>query len=42
MELSKQEEKIIAAMRSLNYGELVVIMKEGKPIRCEVKESVIL
>ena len=41
-ELSSEERRIIELMRELQYGELVVSMQRGVPIRAEIKRSVLL
>lgn len=33
--LSPQEEKLIRLIRSIDYGEVHIIIKENKPIRVE-------
>ncbi|MDO5331383.1 MAG: DUF2292 domain-containing protein [Bacillota bacterium] len=42
VKVTDQEQKVLDAVRSLKYGDVTVIMKEGKPIRIEVKESVMV
>lgn len=42
IELSKEELKIIKLVREVRYGEVDVIVKEGIPIRVEIKHSVSL
>ena len=41
-ELSSEEKRIIELMRELQYGEVVVSMQRGVPIRAEIKRSVLL
>ena len=41
-ELSREEQRIIQMMRELQYGELVVSMQHGVPIRAEIKRSILL
>ena len=41
-ELSREEQRIIQMMRELQYGELVVSMQRGVPIRAEIKQSILL
>ena len=39
--LSQQEKKLIEIIRSLEYGEVRVILNEGKPTRIEeIKKSI--
>jgi len=40
--LSEAEAKVIEMMRNLKYGELVIVMKDGKAIRVEEKKSISL
>lgn len=41
MELSPQETKLMELIRSIDYGELRVIIKENRPIRVEqIQESI--
>ncbi len=35
MELSPQERRLIQLLRTIDYGEVRIIMKDGKPIRAE-------
>jgi len=40
-ELSEKEWQIVQLMREIDYGELVISMKGGKPIRVEeVRKSI--
>jgi len=40
-QISEQEWQIIQLMREIEYGELVISMKGGKPIRAEeVRKSI--
>lgn len=39
--LSEQEQKVIEIMRTINYGELRVVINNSKPVRVEeIKKSV--
>ncbi len=39
--LSEQEQKVIDIMRTINYGELRVVINNSKPVRVEeIKKSV--
>jgi len=40
--LSEAEAKVIEMMRNLKYGELVIVMKDGKAIRVVEKKSISL
>ena len=40
--LNHEERRIIDLVRQLRYGELTVMIKDGKPLRVEVKESISL
>ena len=40
--LSREEQRIIQMIRELQYGELVVSMQHGVPIRAEIKRSILL
>ena len=40
--LSREEQRIIQMMRELQYGELIVSVQHGAPIRAEIKWSVLL
>ena len=35
VQLSPQEARLIALLRTVDYGEVRIIMKDGKPIRVE-------
>lgn len=40
MELTEKEEKLIAEIRKLPYGQIVIYMEKGEPVRIvEVRES---
>ena len=41
-ELSGEELKIISLIRGLQFGELVVVVKNGAPTRAEIRQSVLL
>ena len=41
-ELSPEEQRIIDLVRELNYGELVVMVKEKQPVRVEIRRSISL
>ena len=40
--LSSEEQRIIQMMRELQYGELIVSVQRGIPIRAEIKQSILL
>jgi hypothetical protein len=41
MELTSQEKKLIDVIRKVQYGEVKIIINDGKPIRIEeVKKSI--
>ncbi len=41
MNMSDKEKKLIEELRKIKYGEVVVFLQEGQPIRIEkVKESI--
>ena len=40
-ELNEQERQLIAMLRELDYGEMTVIVKGGKPVHVyEIKKSI--
>ena len=40
-ELSEQEWQVLQHLRELQYGELLVVVKDGKPIRVEeIRKSI--
>ena len=41
-ELSREEQRIIQMMRELQYGELIVSVQHGTPIRAELRQSILL
>ena len=41
-ELKAQEWQIIKLMRELDYGQLVVSVKNGKPVHVETRKSITL
>jgi len=41
--LSEQEKSLIMYVRSLDFGEMNIMVREGKPIRIEkIKKSILL
>ena len=41
--VSKEEKKLLELLRSIQYGQFVVYMQAGKPVRIEsIKESIVL
>ena len=41
MDISEKEKKLIEQLRKIKYGEVVVFLQDGQPIRIEkVKESI--
>ena len=40
--LSGEEQRIIQMIRELQYGELIVSVQRGIPIRAEIRRSVLL
>lgn len=42
-ELNEQERQLIEYVRKLNYGEMNIMVREGKPVRIEeIKKSIML
>ena len=39
LRLSESEKKVIQAMRRVDYGELRVVMRNGKPVQLEATQS---
>ena len=39
LRLSEPEKKVIQAMRRVDYGELRVVMRNGKPVQLEATQS---
>ena len=42
VELNAQELQIIKIMRELDYGQVTVTVKNGKPVHIETKKSITL
>ena len=42
MELKSQEQQIIKLIRDLDYGQLVISVKNGKPVHVETRKSISL
>ena len=40
--LSPEEQRIIDLVREMQYGEISVSVKEGRPVRVELKRSILL
>ena len=40
MVVTDKEEKLIEEIRKIPFGQVVVYMQEGQPVRIEIKESV--
>lgn len=41
-EISAQEQQILELMRELDYGQLVISVKRGKPVHVETRKSIAL
>lgn len=41
-EISREERQIIDMIRELHYGELIIQVKNGQPVRVEMKKSISL
>ena len=40
--MSAQEQQIIGIMRELDYGQVIVSVKNGKPVHVETRKSITL
>ena len=41
-EISAQEREILKLMRELDYGQLIISFKSGKPVHVETRKSIAL
>lgn len=41
-DLSQEEQQLILLLRGIHYGELDIVVKDGRPIRAEVRHSIAL
>ena len=43
LKITEQDKQVIRLMRELNYGQLVINVKEGKPIHVEeIRRSILI
>lgn len=41
--ITEQDKQVIALMREINYGQIIINVKEGKPIHVEeVRKSILI